>query len=60
MPFKSEKQRAYLYANEPQIAKKWAAEHGNKISKKNTGGIMITPKGFNLMMANKRQKTKIV
>ena len=41
MPFKSEKQRAYLYANEPQIAKKWAAEHGNRIQK-NKGGAMPT------------------
>jgi hypothetical protein len=25
-PFKSEAQRKYLYANEPEIAKKWSAE----------------------------------
>ena len=34
MPFRSEKQRAYLYANEPQMAKKWASEHGNKLLKR--------------------------
>ena len=26
MPFKSQKQRAYLHANEPAIAKKWEKE----------------------------------
>ena len=34
MPFRSKKQRAYLYANEPKIAKSWAKKHGNKIVKK--------------------------
>ena len=34
MPFRSKKQRAYLYANEPEIAKSWAKKHGNKIVKK--------------------------
>ena len=33
MPFRSKKQRAYLYANKPEMAKKWASEHGNKIVK---------------------------
>lgn len=26
MPFKSEKQRRYLWANEPKVARKWADE----------------------------------
>ena len=30
MPFQSEKQRKYLWANEPEIAKKWTKEHGSK------------------------------
>ena len=30
MPFKSEKQKAYLFANEPEIAKRWAAKYGSK------------------------------
>jgi len=38
MPFRSKKQRAYLYANEPEVAKKFAKKHGNKIVKKNVGG----------------------
>jgi len=35
MPFKSEKQRRYLYANEPAVAKKFAAEE--KKRKRKTG-----------------------
>jgi len=31
MPFKSEKQRRYLYANEPKLAKKWSNMYGKKI-----------------------------
>ena len=27
MPFRSKKQRAYLYANKPEMAKKWAKEY---------------------------------
>jgi hypothetical protein len=26
MPFKSQKQRAWMYANEPQMAKRWEKE----------------------------------
>jgi hypothetical protein len=31
MPFRSAKQRAYMYAVHPDIAKRWAAEFGNAI-----------------------------
>jgi len=36
-PFRSEKQRKYLWMKHPEIAKKWTKEHGSKIvpSKKN-------------------------
>ena len=27
MPFKSEKQKKYLFANKPKIAKRWAKEY---------------------------------
>lgn len=37
MPFKSEKQRRYMYANEPEIAKKWSKKYGNKILKAKGG-----------------------
>ena len=39
MPFKSEKQRRYLWANEPEIAKDWTDTYGSRI-KKAEGGIM--------------------
>jgi len=31
MPFKSEKQRRYLYANNPEIAKRWSKKYGSKV-----------------------------
>lgn len=34
MPFKSEKQRKFLYANKPKLAKKWTKKYGSKIVKK--------------------------
>ena len=39
MPFKSEAQRRYLWANEPEIARDWADTYGSRIQK-NKGGIM--------------------
>jgi|TARA_R110002020_G_scaffold333562_1_gene549011 hypothetical protein len=60
MPFRSAKQRAYLYANKPEMAKKWASEHGNKIVKMNKGGyIEVKPRGFGRMLKSKRPTTKI-
>jgi len=34
MPFKSAKQRRYLWAKLPKLAKKWAKKYGSKIRKK--------------------------
>ena len=31
MPFRSEKQRRFLWMHHPEIAKKWTKEHGSKI-----------------------------
>ena len=62
MPFKSEKQRKYLWANEPKIAKNWTEEYGSTPVKKNVGGVVtrtVRPRGFNLMLPNKRPITKI-
>ena len=42
MPFKSEKQRRYLWANEPEIARDWADTYGSRIQK-NSGGITRIP-----------------
>ena len=39
MPFKSEAQRRYLWANEPEIARDWTDTYGSRIHK-NNGGIM--------------------
>lgn len=33
MPFKSAKQRKFLYPKKPKLAKKWAKKYGNKIKK---------------------------
>lgn len=30
MPFRSENQRRYLWANHPEIARRWTQEHGSK------------------------------
>ena len=30
MPFKSEKQRRFLHANEPEIAKRWEKDYENE------------------------------
>ena len=39
MPFKSEKQRRYLWANEPEIAREWTDKYGSRV-KKDNGGVM--------------------
>ena len=35
MPFKSEKQRRYLWANEPEVAQRWSDKYGSKPMKRN-------------------------
>ena len=47
MPFKSAKQRAYLFIHEPKLAKKWANKYGTKIkseSKKSLGQAYMSKK----------------
>ena len=34
MPFKSVKQRKYLFANKPSLAKKWVKKYGSAIKHK--------------------------
>ena len=41
MPFKSEKQRRFLYANEPEIAKRWTDKYGSKPQKQK---LKVKPK----------------
>ena len=43
MPFKSEKQRKYMWAKEPAIAKKCTEKYGSKPRKK--GGLINKKKG---------------
>lgn len=33
MPFKSVKQRRYMFAKHPEIAKRWVKKYGSKIKK---------------------------
>jgi len=55
MPFQSEKQRRYLWANEPEIARDWADTYGSRI-KKDDGGIMnprlVPHTGADLLVKN--------
>ena len=55
MPFQSEKQRRYLWANEPKIARDWADTYGSRIEK-NDGGIMnprlVPHTGADLLVKN--------
>lgn len=34
MPFQSEKQRRYMWANHPEIARKWAHKYGSRPKRK--------------------------
>ncbi len=34
MPFKSAKQRRFMFARHPKIAKRWAKKYGTKIRRK--------------------------
>jgi hypothetical protein len=38
MPFKSEKQRKYLWVKHPSIAKRWTKKYGSEIKKKSKRG----------------------
>ena len=56
VPFKSEKQRKYMHANLPKIAKRWEKED------KKGGRVLPTrvaiATGCGKVMANRRKKTK--
>lgn len=34
MPFKSKKQRRWMFENKPKLAKKWVEKYGSKVKKK--------------------------
>lgn len=37
MPYKSDKQRRYLHAKEPEVAAKWDKKYGGKVKSKKSG-----------------------
>lgn len=37
MPFRSEKQRRWMFANKPKLARKWARKYGSKIRRRKGG-----------------------
>jgi len=45
MPFQSEKQRKYLWANEPEIAREWTDKYGSRV-RKATGGLGALYEGW--------------
>ena len=46
MPFKSEKQRRYLWANEPEIARDWTDTYGSRIEKDDGGISQLVKSGL--------------
>ena len=43
MPYKSEKQRGFLHANEPEVAERWDKKYGGKIVPKKKKKKKRTP-----------------
>ena len=54
MPFQSENQKRYLWANEPEIARDWTDTYGSRI-KKNEGGVISVQGGVDNYLG--KQKT---
>ena len=48
MPFRSEKQRRFMYSQHPEIAKRWSKDYGGKImaKKKKKKAKKEKPMGF--------------
>ena len=46
MPFQSEKQRRYLWANEPEIARDWTDTYGSGIAKAVGGRVPLANGNF--------------
>ena len=48
MPFQSEKQRKYLWANEPKIARDWTDKYGSRVKKQDGGNTWFggDPRAF--------------
>jgi hypothetical protein len=61
MPFKSERQRRYLWKNEPEVAKKWSHKYGSKpikSSKKTVKGKKGFAKYYKRVTGKKLAKKK--
>ena len=59
MPFKSEKQRRYLWANEPEIARDWTDTYGSGIHKALGGRIPFaegSKKTYSLSKINSKER----
>ena len=52
MPFKSEKQRRYMFANEPEIAKNWTNEHGGRRERLASGGVIKKARANKMKLAD--------
>lgn len=52
MPFKSEKQRRYLWANEPEVARKWAKNYqdGGLVANNDSGSGFVTVDGQTVIL----------
>ena len=59
MPFKSEKQRRYLWANEPEIARDWTDTYGSRIKKSNGGGTNMVTAPKHWQSAPDHHKTEL-
>ena len=59
MPFRSEKQRRYLWKHEPKIAREWTEAYGSKpVKKKHGGDIKIWGKSVKEQWPNLNKSQK--
>lgn len=56
MPFRSEKQRRYLWKNEPEIAEKWSKKYGNAVQRRLAAQKTYSEKKSRKRNVSKREK----
>jgi hypothetical protein len=54
MPFESEKQRKFLWAKHPEIAKRWSDEYGSKVVPKKKAKKKKKKKGYDFAKAERK------
>ena len=54
MPFQSEKQRKYLWANEPAIAREWTDKYGSRVKKANGGSFWDPRNSYTAAFVNNK------